>query len=140
MPSTFTFAMLAPIEHVAARILLPECLEALLQSVAVWRLKADAAVQGRIEALRHEAGAAEDKFRRLYEWVEDGLTDLDDMLKERITALKSDRDRARSALERIANRGVAGRLDPDRIIRFGQLMRTNITEGTCRSARPICGP
>ncbi|MFG1258180.1 recombinase family protein [Xanthobacter flavus] len=116
-------------QHVAERILLPERLEALLQSVADRRLKADAEVQGRIEDLRHEAGATEDKLRRLYELVEDGLTDLDDMLKERIAALKSDRDRARSALERIANRGVAGRLDPDRIARFGQLMRTNITEG-----------
>ena len=116
-------------EHVAQRILLPERLEALLQSVADRRLKADAEVQGRIEDLRHEAGATEDKLRRLYELVEDGLTDLDDMLRERIAALKSDRDRAKSALERIANRGVAGRLDPDRISRFGQLMRTNITEG-----------
>ena len=117
-------------EHVAERILLPERLEALLQSVADRRMKADAEVQGRIEDLRREAEATEDKLRRLYELVEDGLTDLDDMLKERITALKSDRDRAKSALERITNRGVAGRLDPDRIARFGQLMRTNITEGT----------
>ncbi len=116
-------------EHVAERILLPERLEALLQSVADRRLKADAEVQGRIEDLRREAGVTEDKLRRLYELVEDGLTDLDDMLKERIAALKSDRDRAKSALERITNRGVAGRLDPDRIARFGQLMRTNITEG-----------
>ncbi len=117
-------------KHVAERILLPERLEALLHSVADRRMQADAEVQGRIEDLRREAGATEDKLRRLYELVEDGLTDLDDMLKERIAALKSDRDRARSALERIANRGVAGRLDPDRIARFGQLMRTNITEGT----------
>lgn len=116
-------------EHVAERILQPGRLEALLQSVADRRLKADAEVQGRIEDLRREAGATEDKLRRLYELVEDGLTDLDDMLKERITALKADRDRSKSALERITNRGVAGRLDPDRIARFGQLMRTNITEG-----------
>ena len=52
-------------EHVADRILVPEWLEALLQSVADRRVKTDAAVQTRIENLRREAGTAEDKLRRL---------------------------------------------------------------------------
>ena len=84
-------------EHVADRILVPDRLEALLQSVADRRLKTDAEVQARIEALRREAGAAEEKLRRLYQLVEEGLTDLDDMLKERIAKLKADRDKAASA-------------------------------------------
>lgn len=37
---------------------------------------------------------------RLYGLVEDGLTDLDDLLRDRIAALKAERDRAKAALER----------------------------------------
>ena len=33
--------------------------------------------------------------------VEDGVTDIDDVLGDRLAALKSDRDRAKAALERI---------------------------------------
>jgi site-specific DNA recombinase len=116
-------------EHVAGRILVPDRLEALLQSVADRRLQTDAEVQARIEALRREAGIAEEKLRRLYQLVEEGLTDLDDTLKERIVKLKVDRDKAASALQRIESQGPAGRLDTDKIARFGILMREKITKG-----------
>ncbi len=116
-------------KHIADRILVPERLEALLQSVADRRLKTDVEVQVRIESLRHEVGAAKEKLRRLYNLVEEGLTDLDDMLKERIAKLKADRDRAALALDRIESSGPATRLDADKIARFGTLMRQNITEG-----------
>ena len=62
--------------------------------------------------------------------MEDGLTDLDDMLKDRIAKLKTDRDRAESALDRIQSGGPAIQFDTAKIARFGNLMRRNITEGT----------
>ncbi|HXW72306.1 MAG TPA: recombinase family protein [Methylocella sp.] len=116
-------------EHVADRILVPERLEALLQSVADRRVKTDAEVQTRLENLRREAGTAEDKLRRLYKLVEEGLTDLDDMLKDRITQLKAGRDRAAAALDRVESQRPAIRLETDKIVCFGNLMRRNITEG-----------
>ena len=116
-------------EHVADRVLVPDRLEALLQSVADRRLKTDAEVQARIETLRREAGNAEDKLRRLYKLVAEGLTDLDDLLKEQIAKLKADRDKAASALDRIESQRPATKLDADKIIRFASLMRQNITEG-----------
>jgi site-specific DNA recombinase len=61
--------------------------------------------------------------------VEDDLTDLDDILKDRIANLKSDRDRAREALARIAIRPKLNAFDADAIERFGQIMRQNITTG-----------
>jgi hypothetical protein len=45
--------------------------------------------------------AAEDKLKRLYAMVENGLTELDDILKDRLAALKTDRDQAKEALDRI---------------------------------------
>jgi site-specific DNA recombinase len=116
-------------EHVAERILVPERLEALLQSVAHRRLKTNAEVQARIESLRHEIGSSEEKLRRLYKLVEEGLTELDDMLGERIAKLKAGRNKAASALERIESQQPATKLDQDKITRFGNLMRQKITEG-----------
>jgi DNA invertase Pin-like site-specific DNA recombinase len=116
-------------EHVADRILVPQRLEALLQSIADRRLKTDAEVQARIEALRREVGTAEDKLRRLYKLVAEGMTDLDELLKEQIAKFKTDRDKAASALDRIESHGPAVRLDADKIARFGSLMRENITTG-----------
>lgn len=116
--------------HVAERVLMPERLMALLQSVVDRRVKADAEVQGPIDELSRETTTAEDKLQRLYQLVADGIAEPDDMLKEQIAKLKADRERAHSALERIENKGAAaGRLDPDKLARFGQLMRSNITEG-----------
>ncbi|HEY0233695.1 MAG TPA: recombinase family protein [Afipia sp.] len=115
--------------HVADRILLPDRLEALLESVADRRHKTDAEVQARIDALRQQAGVAEDKLRRLYKLVEDGVTEIDDVLKDRIVRLKAERDKASAALERIESRGPAVQFDTDKITRFGTLMRENITQG-----------
>lgn len=42
----------------------------------------------------------DDKLKRLYRLVEDGLTDTDEVLQDRLNALKADRDRAKAALER----------------------------------------
>jgi hypothetical protein len=80
--------------HVAERVLMPERLEALLQSVVDRRVKADAEVRGRIDELSRERTTAEDKLRRLYRLVADGVAEPDDMLKERIARLKADLDRA----------------------------------------------
>jgi len=115
--------------HVADRILVPDRLEALLQSVADRRQKTDAEVQARVEALKREAGTAEEKLKRLYKLVAEGLTDLDDLLKEQIAKFKSDRDKASLALERITSQGSTASLDADKIARFGTLMREKITEG-----------
>lgn len=43
--------------------------------------------------------AAKPLLFRLYQLVEDGMTDLDDMPKERFAGLKTDRDRAKAALD-----------------------------------------
>lgn len=88
-------------DHLAQELLQPSQLEATLASLWTGRAAKQAEVDGRIGALRAEVSTAEDKLRRLYQLVEDGVTDLDDMLKERLTSLNADRDRAKAALDRI---------------------------------------
>jgi site-specific DNA recombinase len=62
--------------------------------------------------------------------VENGLTELDDILKARIAALKGERNRAKEALDRITIRPKPHAFDAQAIERFGRLMRENITSGS----------
>ncbi len=80
--------------------------------------------------LTAQIAQADDKLRRLYEMVEDGLTDIDEVLGDRLAALKSVRDRAKAALERIkVQLAPEIALELDQIERFGAFMRERITAG-----------
>jgi hypothetical protein len=46
------------------------------------------------------AEVADEKLKQLYNLIEDGVAEVDDLLKERIATLKADRDRAKEALNR----------------------------------------
>lgn len=64
-------------------------------------------------ALQREAAQADDRLKRLYRLVEDDLTDLDDILRERLSSLKAERDRATAALEAAKSRHKSDiRIDP----------------------------
>lgn len=99
---------------------------------SLWSLRAEksAQVDGRVAALCGEVTGAEERLKRLYRMVEEGVTDLDEILKGRLAALKDERDRAKAALDRIH---VAERppveIAPELIERFGRLMRENVTTG-----------
>jgi hypothetical protein len=74
---------------------------------------------------------AEDRLKRLYRLVEDGVTDLDDVLRDRLNSLKGGRDRAKSALEAAKSHiAPAIRIDPALIKRFGRSMREKFTTGS----------
>jgi site-specific DNA recombinase len=74
---------------------------------------------------------ANEKLKRLYALVENGLTELDEVLKDRLNTLKADRDRAKAALER-AKKQVAPqiRIDPALIEQFGRTMIENFRSGS----------
>ena len=87
--------------HLADRLLGPNRLAALLTSLAEKRASSDAEVRERAHALQAEIILADERLRRLYKMVEDEVTDLDDVLRDRLATLKSERERSRAALERI---------------------------------------
>jgi DNA invertase Pin-like site-specific DNA recombinase len=117
------------ISHIADRLLAPDRIAVLLAEIVERRATAGGEVQERIDLLSREATAAEERLRRLYVLVEDGITDLDDVLKNRLADIKADRDRARSALDRIKSQTPTTRIDKAKIERFGTLMRESITTG-----------
>ena len=82
-------------------------------------------------ALQKQTTDADEKLKRLYHLVEEGLTDIDDVLKDRLNALKADRDRAIAALERTKEQIAPNiQIDPALIERFGRTMRENFRTGS----------
>ena len=118
-------------EHLVERLFEPERLAAILASAHGSPCRKGESVNSRIMALQREVTDAEDKLKRLYRLVEDGMTDLDDVLKDRLNSLKADRDRAKAALEAAKSQiAPAIRIDPALIERFGRSMRENFTAGS----------
>ena len=86
-------------EHLADRLLHPERLTAILAALTAGRSEKAPAVDDRIGRLEQEAEQAQTRLDRLYKLFEDGVAEMDEVLKGRITNLKLDHDRAKAALE-----------------------------------------
>ncbi|POR40195.1 recombinase family protein [Methylobacterium sp. V23] len=118
------------VDNLVERLLQPDRLTATLASLWASRALKAAEVDGRITALQTELRTAEDKLKRLYGLIEDGLTELDDILRDRLAGLRLDRDRARTALDRIrVAQQPPAVIGPELIEQFGRLMRENVTGG-----------
>jgi site-specific DNA recombinase len=118
-------------EHLVERLFHPERLATILNSLSARRAEKAESVNKRIMALQREVTDAEDKLKRLYRLVEDGMTDLDDVLRDRLNDLKADRDRARAAFEAARVQiAPAIRIDPALIERFGRGMREKFSNGS----------
>jgi site-specific DNA recombinase len=118
-------------DQLVDRLFHPERLATILASLTARRAEKAESVNCRIMALQREVTDAEDRLKRLYRLVEDGLTDLDEVLKDRLNNLKADRDRAKAALEATKSQiAPAIRIDPALIERFGRTMREKFTTGS----------
>ena len=107
------------VENLAEQLFQPERLKLILGKLAEQRSEQAVEVDQRVSALRSDLAAAEDKLKRLYAMVENGIAELDDILKDRIAALKGDRDRAKEALDRIRIRPKSHAFDAQALERFG---------------------
>ncbi len=118
-------------EHLVDRLLQPERLAVMLSSLKARRAAKAEGENKRIMALQREVTEADERLKRLYRLVEDGVTNLDDVLKDRLNSLKTDRDRARAALEATKTRQSPDiRIDLALIESFGRSMRENLTTGS----------
>jgi site-specific DNA recombinase len=117
--------------HMTERLFQPERLAIILSSLSSRRLEKADAINTRVTALQREATNADEKLRRLYRLVEDGMTEMDDVLKDRLNSLKADRDRAKAALERVTlHSSKAIQIDPALLEQFSRKMRENFTSGS----------
>ena len=117
-------------QHMADRLLEPERLTTLLSSLAGRRAEKAAAVDRRLAALAGESEEADERLRRLYQFVEDGRDHVVDILRARMADLKLAREKAHAALERARSgtRAVED-ISPIVIERFTRTMRENLTTG-----------
>ena len=118
------------IDHLMERLFKPERLSVILTSLASRRAKKAESVSDRLMALQKEVTNAEEKLARLYRLVEEGLTGLDEMLRDRLASLKAQRDHAKVAMERVKERAAPQiRIEPEFIVRFGRMMQENFSTG-----------
>ncbi|MEQ1697697.1 MAG: recombinase family protein [Hyphomicrobiaceae bacterium] len=116
--------------HLMERLLTGDRIWELLSTLANRRAERAAAVDSRLAALEREATSAEQKLKRLYKLIEDGVAEMDDLLKERIITLKTDRDRSREAFSRAkSNVKAKSELTEEAVTKFRELMRQKLQEG-----------
>lgn len=117
-------------QHMADRLLQPERLTELLGKLARRQTEKTGAVERRLADLAREADEADEKLRRLYKLVEEGLAEADEILKGRIETLRLARGKALAALDRArsATRHIK-EITPVIIERFASGMREKLTKG-----------
>lgn len=112
------------------RLLTPDRLAALLQALADHQTAKTEAVDRRLVALQREVADCEDRLRRLYRSIEDGVVELDDILRERTAVLKSQREQANAALDRArAQCGTVTDIDATKIDAFAHVMNERLDNG-----------
>ncbi len=117
-------------KHLMDKLLTGDRIWELLSTLATRRAERAATVDARLAALEREAVNAEEKLKRLYKLIEDGVAEMDDLLKDRITALKADRDRSKEALSRArGNVKAKAEVNEEAVAKFSELMRQRIQEG-----------
>jgi len=88
------------------------------------------AVDRRLLSLQREVTDTDERLRRLYRSIEEGIVELDDILRERVAALKSDRERAKAAYDRArAQCGAVATIEAAKIDAFARLMSEKLDNG-----------
>jgi site-specific DNA recombinase len=115
------------IDNVKQRLFTSERLIHILESLIARQGDRDGAVQDRRTALKSEVAAKDEKLKRLYRALGDGLVDLDVHLKDRIQTLKTERNIAQASLDRIAVQlNTRATITPVRLEAFARLMRDKL--------------
>jgi site-specific DNA recombinase len=123
------------------RVLAPDRIADLLKLLGERQAAKSESADRRLLTLQREVSDAEDRLKRLYRSIEDGIVELDDILRERTVTLKSERERAKAALDRARSQsGITATIDASKIDAFARLMNeklenadTNTRKGYIRS-------
>ena len=118
------------VSNLKERLFTPDRLAELLQGLVDRQTAKSEAVDDRLRSLQKDVQEAEERLKRLYRSIEDGIIDLDDILRERAANLKSERERAKAALDRVRSQcGRAISIDAEKIDVFARLMIDKLENG-----------
>jgi hypothetical protein len=121
----------AVMDRVADKLLTPDHVSDLLRGLMDRQMRRDADYAGRLTALRGTLAEAEARLARLYQAIENGIADANDpTLKQRIAAVKTERDIAQTNFDRaVAEMRPEARITEERIAAFVEVMRANVLSG-----------
>ncbi len=112
--------------------LAPDLLKSLIERQAAKSEPAD----HRLLALQKELSDVDDRLKRLCRSIEDGIVELDDILRERTLALKAQRERAKAALNHARSQcGTAAATDAQKIDAFARLMNAKLGAGDANTRK-----
>ena len=118
------------LSNIKERLLSPDRLATLLRTLVDRQAAKAEAVDHRLITLQREVKDCEERLRRLYSCIEDGIVELDDILRERTANLKSERERATAALDRARSQcGTLTTIDSVKIDTFARLMTEKLDNG-----------
>jgi site-specific DNA recombinase len=124
------------VSNLKQRLFAPDRLAALLQTLADRRSAKSLAEDNRLVSLRYQLTETEERLKRLYRSIEDGIVELDDILRERTATLKSEHERAKAALDRARSQcGAEISIDADKIDTFSRLMTEKLDHGDVNSKK-----
>jgi len=104
-------------------VLAPDRIVGLLKSLIERQAAKSESADLRLVELQKELSDSEDRLKRLYRSIEEGVVELDDLLRDRTAALKSQRERAKAALAHARARcGTSAVIDAEKIDAFARLM------------------
>jgi DNA invertase Pin-like site-specific DNA recombinase len=118
-------------DRLADRLLTPERVAGLLAGLVQRQAAKDEDHAQRLAALREKVTDTQSRLDRLYAAIESGVADLaDQSLKDRIAAVKTERNIAQAALDRAAAElNPRARITEENIAAFVGVMRTNVLTG-----------
>jgi site-specific DNA recombinase len=122
--------------NVKDRLLKPGRLANILEALIDRQSVKESAVQNRRLALEAELIQKNEKLKRLYTAIEDGIVELDQQLKERIQALKAEREIVQTSLDRIAVQAHArAAITPARLESFSRVMNEKLDCGDVQAKK-----
>jgi site-specific DNA recombinase len=119
------------IGRLADQLLTPERVGQLLRGLMDRQTSKDQDYSNRLTALRAKLSESEARLGRLYQAIENGIADPNDpTLKDRLAAVKAERDIAQVAFDRaVAEMRPDARITEEKIAAFVEVMRTNVLTG-----------
>ena len=124
------------VQNIKDQLLVPERMSAILDALVRRQHTRSEEVTRRQQTLLDQIAMIKDKLTRLYRAIEDGVIDLDAELKTRIESLKTERDIAQAALDRITTSAdQVPVITPGRIAAFTDLMREKLDTGDIQARK-----
>ena len=124
------------VENVKNKLLQPERMQIILEALLDRQSERDETVQNRKAALKRELTEKDDRLKRLYRAIEDGVIELDGDIGERIKTLKHERDIVKASIDPITVQSKsANSLTPERLEAFTTLMREKLDSGDVQARK-----